>query len=48
MYHERDWLASFRDEIVAQLGPSIEDIPPLPDKGNLQLSDVINSRYFFA
>lgn len=48
MYQERDWLEAFRDEIAAQIGEAAAHIPALPEAGNLVLSDVIDSRYFFA
>ncbi len=49
MYHERDWLESFRDEVAAQVGEELAStLPPLPGKGSLHLSEVVNSLYFFA
>jgi DNA-directed RNA polymerase len=49
MYSETDFLEHFRDEIAAQLPPeAAAKLPPLPAKGSLELSDVLNSRYFFA
>lgn len=49
MYSETDFLEHFRDEIAAQLPPeAAAKLPPLPEKGTLELSDVLNSRYFFA
>lgn len=48
MYEDGDWLALFRAEIVEQVGEAATCIPDPPKAGNLVLSDVINSRYFFA
>jgi DNA-directed RNA polymerase len=49
MYHEKDWLEAFRAEVGEQLGESLADqLPPLPAKGELHLSEVVNSLYFFA
>jgi DNA-directed RNA polymerase, mitochondrial len=47
-----DVLAQFRDEIVAQLQVSapelVEQMPPLPPKGDLDLDAVLASDFFFA
>lgn len=49
MYNEKCWLTSFRDEIAEQIGPELaEDLPPVPQGGDLQLAEVLNSLYFFA
>lgn len=48
MYQERDWLEAFRDDIAASTGIPLEEFPPLPGSGTLELSDVINSQYFFG
>lgn len=49
MYHEKDWLEEFRNEVAEQVGPeAAANIPPVPKKGSLQLADVLNSQYFFA
>jgi len=42
-------LEKLRDEVVAQLPLDLAlEIPPLPEKGELDLLEVRNSRYFFA
>jgi DNA-directed RNA polymerase, mitochondrial len=49
MYHEADWLERFRTEIAEQLAPEIaETLPPVPAQGDLEITDVLNSLYFFA
>jgi DNA-directed RNA polymerase len=49
MYHEKDWLEAFRDEVASQVGPALaKKLPPVPPRGSLHLSEVINSLYFFA
>lgn len=49
MYNEKCWLTAFRDEVAAQLPAEFaEKLPPVPAQGNLHLSDVLNSLYFFA
>jgi DNA-directed RNA polymerase len=49
MYGERCWLTEFREEVAAQL-PEEEaaKLPPVPAYGNLDVSEVANSLYFFA
>jgi DNA-directed RNA polymerase len=49
MYQEQDWLISFRDELVDQLPEEVgAALPPLPAHGDLEITDVLNSLYFFA
>jgi DNA-directed RNA polymerase len=49
MYQEQCWLTSFRDEVAAQLSPEYaEKLPEVPAQGALDISEVINSLYFFA
>jgi DNA-directed RNA polymerase len=49
MYGEIDVLASFRDEICNKLSlKNLPKVPPLPDAGTLEVSEVVNSRYCFA
>lgn len=49
MYGEIEVLESFRDEIVQQLSvKNIEKLSPLPLKGALDLSQIVESRYCFA
>jgi len=49
MYSEIDVLESFRDEIVQQLSDKNRaELQPLPARGNLDLSQVLESRYCFA
>jgi DNA-directed RNA polymerase len=49
MYGEVDVIESFRDEILQQLSEkNREKLEALPKRGNLDLSDVVNSRYCFA
>jgi DNA-directed RNA polymerase len=47
--YEREVLTDFRDELAAQLQPELAaDLPPLPPSGDLDLSLVEQSAYFFA
>ena len=49
MYGEIEVLESFRDEIQQQLGQkNLAKLEQLPEKGTLDLSQVVNSRYCFA
>lgn len=49
MYQEIEVLESFRDEIVQQLSAkNLEKLAALPEKGTLDLSSVVDSRYCFA
>lgn len=49
MYNEKCWLTSFRDEVAEQIGPELaEKLPLIPEAGDLQLAEVLNSLYFFA
>jgi DNA-directed RNA polymerase len=49
MYGEVEVLESFREEIVQQLSvKNIEKLSPLPLKGTLDLSQIVESRYCFA
>lgn len=49
MYEEVDVLETFRDELFAQLSEkNQEKLPPLPEKGTLELASVVESRYCFA
>ncbi len=49
MYSERDILADFLEEVLVQLPESARDnAPELPPKGGLDLSLVLQSKYFFA
>ena len=45
--YEQDVLAKFRDDLLTQL-PEGTDLPELPPKGNLDLSQVLESPFFFA
>lgn len=48
LYSKHDVLQELRDELVA-LFPDIADkLPPIPEKGTLDISEVEQSRYFFA
>jgi DNA-directed RNA polymerase len=51
--YSSDVLATFRDEIISQLRSSgaealVDKMPPLPAYGNLDLTVVLDSEYFFA
>lgn len=51
--YSSDVLATFRDEIIEQLKSSgaeelVSKMPPLPKYGNLDLTVVLDSKYFFA
>lgn len=49
MYLDHDVLAEFRDELLRQLPPEFASkVPPLPEKGELDLRSVLSSTYFFA
>lgn len=49
MYTDHDVLERFRDEIAAQLPPeAVAKLPPLPAKGSLDLSGVLESPFFFS
>lgn len=46
MYYDRDWLAAWRMEIQ-RLNPAIS-LPEPPEQGDLNVLDVIDSKYFFG
>lgn len=47
--HSQDLLGSFRDDIAANCTEAtIEDFPPLPRMGTLELNKVLESTFFFA
>ena len=49
MYETVDVMGSFRDEITQQLSDEGKGkLPPLPESGTLDLSQVVNSRFCFA
>lgn len=49
MYEEIPVIESFRDEIVQQLSEkNREKLEPLPERGTLDISQVVESRYCFA
>jgi len=49
LYSTHDVLEEFRDQILRQLDSTeIDDLPPTPSKGNLDLHSVLQSRYCFA
>lgn len=45
--YKRDPLSLFRAEIIAN-NPSVDEIEELPEKGKLDLDDVLSSDFFFA
>ena len=45
MYHENNPLQSFKDECEASLGTTL---PPLPAKGTLDITQVLQSEFFFS
>lgn len=47
MYVDHDVLASFAEDLRCYL-PEGTELPPLPEKGELNLSDVLESPFFFA
>jgi DNA-directed RNA polymerase len=47
LYEENDVLGNLHADIIAQL-PEGTDVPPPPEKGNLNLQEVLNSDFFFA
>lgn len=49
MFTERDVLADLRDEVAAMLPEGkVAKLPPLPPKGNLDVTKVLQSAFFFA
>ena len=44
MYEQNDVLAQFRNHALEV----IDDVPPEPAKGSLDIRDVLKSDYFFA
>jgi DNA-directed RNA polymerase len=49
LYHEKDVLGDFRDQIMRQVDPSNQkQIKPVPAKGELDVSVVRQSDFFFA
>lgn len=49
MYTEVDVFGQFRDELVRQLPEeALADLPPLPQRGTLDLKGVLDSRFCFA
>lgn len=49
MYEETCWLTAFRDEVAAALPPEVAaKLPPVPQMRDLDISEVVNSQYFFA
>src|SRR5690606_10239543 len=49
MYTEVAVLESFRDDIAAQLSPKAQKkLKPLPERGSLELDQVVHSRYCFV
>lgn len=49
MYQEKCWLTAFREEVAAQLPPEFaEKLPEVPAQGDLEITEVLNSLYFFA
>ncbi|KGK41206.1 hypothetical protein LH51_16515 [Nitrincola sp. A-D6] len=49
LYSEHDVMENFRDEMLEQLSlEAREELPPTPEKGNLDLEIVLQSRYCFA
>jgi DNA-directed RNA polymerase len=47
MYQRQDVLADFRDEISGVLSEGVE-LPELPPQGSLDISEVLDSEFFFA
>lgn len=49
LYEGCDVLAKFREDVAAMLSPEArEQLPPIPDKGSLDLSLIRGSDFFFA
>lgn len=49
MYQENDVLSMFRDEMLAQMPEDLaEELPPVPEKGDLDITLVEESDFFFA
>jgi DNA-directed RNA polymerase len=49
LYSETDVLSDFREQIIRQVDPEhAGDVPPVPEKGTLDLNEVRGSDFFFA
>lgn len=49
MYKADDWLVRFRDSVVPMLSEEAqEEVPPLPQSGDLDIDAVLGSDFFFA
>jgi len=49
LYTDQDPLAEFRVDIAAMIADeALPDLPPVPEKGNLDLAQVEQSDFFFA
>lgn len=47
MYQDTPVLTKLRDSVVLSLGAHGSSLPPLPEQGELDLTCVLNSKYFF-
>lgn len=49
MYQDHDVLEEFHKEVVAMLPPDLKaKVPPCPEKGTLDIAEVLKSDFFFA
>jgi DNA-directed RNA polymerase len=49
LYKERNIFQDFKDELADQLAPEVwADLPDVPERGDLDLDDVLDAPYFFA
>lgn len=49
MFSKHDILENFRDDVIKQLPEKLQaKLPSVPDKGNLDIEQLRNSRFFFA
>jgi DNA-directed RNA polymerase len=47
MFGHTDRLMKFEEDLLRQ-NPDLQDLPPRPSFGNLDVDDVKNSTFFFA
>ena len=49
MYTEMDPLENFKDQITALIPEKLRHkIPPLPEKGKLDIHEIAKAKYFFS
>ena len=48
LFANRDVLAKFRTEMAHMIGVDADTLPPLPEYGELDVSQLMDSEFFFA